>query len=60
MARRVRRLPAAPTMEMTMQLELNYNAIMVARYGVNFISHRAGGRADRTAVWIIIAGHDEV
>ena len=25
-----------------------------------YISHRAGGRADRTAVWIIIAGHDEV
>ena len=39
MARRVRRLPAAPTMEMTMQLELNYNAIMEASFGVTFISH---------------------
>ena len=39
MARRVRRLPAAPTMEMTMQLELNYNAIMGARFGVTFISY---------------------
>ena len=39
MARSVRRFPAAPTMEMTMQLELSYSAIMGARFGYTLLSH---------------------